>query len=182
MKQTAELKKLVVGLGNRWRGEDGVGPLVLDALRKIAHPSAGHEIDYLESPADSLTLVNAWQNREHVYLIDACVDDTLKSGTIIRLDLTPLKPNETEDRFQDQRPGTDDAVLKKLRHPTSSHMLDLKQALTVSQTLGAMPKHLTVYAIVISQFDIGAPLSQNVNDAVTTLAKQLNNQLNQATG
>ncbi|MEJ2754681.1 MAG: hydrogenase maturation protease, partial [Gammaproteobacteria bacterium] len=166
MKQTAELKKLVVGLGNRWRGEDGVGPLVLDALRKIAHPSAGHEIDYLESPADSLTLVNAWQNREHVYLIDACVDDTLKSGTIIRLDLTPLKPNETEDRFQedgfqeysfqDQRPGTDDAVLKKLRHPTSSHMLDLKQALTVSQTLGAMPKHLTVYAIVISQFDIGA--------------------------
>lgn len=147
---------LVVGLGNRWRGDDAVGPLVLDGLRACCV-----EVEYLESPGDSLTLINAWESREQVWLVDACCDTALDDGELITID--------------DALVDTD--ALRTLRHPTSSHVLDLQQAITMSLAMANAPQQLSVYAVVGSQFDPGSEPGPAILAAIPLLVTKLAQQI-----
>lgn len=144
---------LVIGLGNRWRGDDALGPMVLDGLRA----NLGNAVDLLESPGDSLTLINAWQKRDCVYLIDACRDDSLDDGHLVTID----------------NALADSASLKQLHHPTSSHVLDVEQAIAMSRAMGTAPDKLVIYAVVASQFSRGSDPGAAVQSAVGRLVKIL---------
>ena len=140
---------LVIGLGNRLRGDDALGPLVLDGLREkqIA------DVELVEAPGDSLGLINAWQDRGTVCLVDACCDPGQEDGTIITVD------NVLVDR----------RLLAHLHHPTSSHVLDLEQAIGMSEAMGSAPARLALYAVVGSRFEPGT----EPGAAVATAARQL---------
>ena len=144
---------LVIGLGNRWRGDDAAGPLVLDGLRRQQLDA----VELLESPGDSLSLVNAWADRDTVYLIDACYDDGLADGSILTID----NALDSSD------------ALQSLRHPTSSHVLDVEQAIGLSRAMGNTPERLTVYAVSGSQFAPGSEPGTAVLSAVDSVVCRL---------
>lgn len=149
---------LVIGLGNRWRGDDALGPLVLDELRH-RHPNEAKSgcIEMVESPGDSLSVINAWADRDQVYLIDACSDEELEPGHVVTIHNAITTP----------------AALQKLRHPTSSHVLDIEHAIGLSRAMSTMPKRLTIYAANATQFTPGAEPSVAVLNAVQTIANRL---------
>lgn len=146
-------KPLIIGLGNRWRGDDGIGPLVLDALQ-AQNPEA---VDLLENPADILNLINAWAGRKRVYLIDACCDPQRQDGSLV------IITNALQDT----------TILQTLTRPTSSHIVDIAQAIHLSQALGQAPQQLTLYGVVTSQFEPGTRPSPVVTAAVSHVVEAL---------
>ena len=75
-------KPLVIGLGQRFRTDDSVGPLVLDGLIKLF----GEKIDAVETQADAARLMELWKGKEIVYLIDSISSTPEKMGNIYRSD------------------------------------------------------------------------------------------------
>ena len=147
------MRTLVVGLGNRWRGDDAAGPLVLDGLRELNLEG----VDLLESPGDSLSLINAWEDRADVFLIDACCDESLDAGEIVVIN----------DAL------TNRGALANLRHPASSHVLDLEQAIALSETLGKAPKRLVVYSISAKELAHGDKPCGAVGTAIEKVKAEL---------
>lgn len=148
---------LVIGLGNRWRGDDALGPLVLDALRKRNTSNPTPHFEWLESPADTLTLINAWSQHPSVYLIDACYHNSLSPGSLITV-------NNAQDRSD---------VLHSLRSFSSSHLLDLAQAMGLSSRLGKLPQKVVIYSAVGEQFELGTEPSKAILHAVKEIANRL---------
>ncbi|WP_444886183.1 hydrogenase maturation protease [Microbulbifer sp. JMSA008] len=114
---------LLVSLGNRFRGDDGVGPYLLDKLRSQLKGSA----DFLESGNDMVTLVGHWKDRQ-VCLVDAILSDEQKSGELIRAD------------------GLAD-IIAPSNCTTSSHGFNLREAIDLGRVLGALPRRLEIFSI-----------------------------------
>lgn len=151
-------RPLVIGLGNRLRGDDAAGPQVVDRLRN----SLKNCLDFADSPADNLSLIDLWQQRPAVWIIDAFDAGDEAAGRIVQI-------NSLESSGQSQ--------LSSLRPAQSSHALDLKQALELSAVLGTLPQTITLYAIAGRHFVHGQAPSPPVQKAVTQLARQLTTQL-----
>ena len=66
---TPLVNPLVIGVGNRWRGDDGVGPCTIEALARIE----GLDAELLTLDGEPARLVAAWQGRSVVVIVDAIV-------------------------------------------------------------------------------------------------------------
>lgn len=74
------MKPLIVGLGNRWRGDDGVGPRVVEVIAALGR----NDVDVVELDGEASRLVSAWAGRRSVVLVDA-VRAGAPPGTIHQL-------------------------------------------------------------------------------------------------
>jgi len=137
---------MIVGLGNRYRGDDAAGLLVAEAL-------AGRvpDVHALENGggADLLTL---WQGQGEVIVVDA-VRGT-GPGEIVRLNAleTPL-PREALG--------------------PAGHGFGLADAVATARKLGLLPRSLVVYGIGGEVFTLGATPSAPVLAAVQRLVERL---------
>src|SRR5579884_3550241 len=73
---------LVIGIGNRYRSDDGAGPAALELLRIERLPG----VRLLECEGEASSLLDAWQGAGAVVLIDAASSHAAP-GTIYRFDL-----------------------------------------------------------------------------------------------
>jgi hydrogenase maturation protease len=71
---------VVIGIGNRLRGDDALGPIVADALRERL------SVPVREHTGESLSLIAEWSGAESVILVDA-VRSGGEPGEIRRFDL-----------------------------------------------------------------------------------------------
>ncbi|SHE58596.1 hydrogenase maturation protease [Microbulbifer donghaiensis] len=148
----------IISLGNRFRGDDGIGPLVLDKLRE----RFGRALDCIENGGDMTQLLEDWRER-HVCVVDAVVLPGRAAGDIIRLD------------------GLADPPLETVR-TTSSHGLDLAEAIELGRALGALPLRMDIYAICGENFATGAALTADVAAAAGRVARSIAETLVQQTG
>ncbi len=138
---------LVVGVGNDYRGDDGVGLVVARLLRKTLNPT----VTVLEETADGLALMAAWKGAGLVIIIDA-LDSAGQPGTVRRLDA----------RLQSSEAAP----------PTcSTHAISLMEAIQLARALGELPPRLIVYGVQGKSFDLGEGLSAEVAEAVPRVAK-----------
>ena len=88
-------KVVVIALGNRFRGDDGIGPVVAkrlkenaERLKKNAADRPGGQVDgctIVEGKDDAMALVSAWENAALAVVIDGAVSGAAP-GTIRRLE------------------------------------------------------------------------------------------------
>ncbi len=153
-----------MGLGNRWRGDDAIGPWLLDQLKEVTNKAILKHCGLVEGVNDALGIVSEWEDADCVIAIDAC-NTGRPPGTILRFD--------PEAR-----------LLPKSLARCSSHGNGLAEAVALSKALGRMPARLTIYAIEAQQFEPGAPLTDAVADAgrslVNTLIKTITHYQTQA--
>lgn len=140
----------VVGIGNRDRGDDAVGLLVIEALR--VNPPAGVEL--LTSRGDMLALLDQMDGAELVVLVDAVVSGAA-AGSILRID------------------ATDSAVKQQLSQFTSTHAFNLAEGIELARSLGRMPGRLIVYGIEGVEFGMGRPPGARVHDAIDEVSNQI---------
>ena len=136
---------LVIGFGNRWRGDDAAGPLAAERLA-----AAGYET--VEIEADGTLLLEAWTGRTWVVVIDAMVSGT-PPGSIRRFD----------------RPD----ALPKGAFRSSTHLIGLAAAVDLARALGRLPDRLTVFGIEGADYGYGAPLSAAVDTSLTTMLLEI---------
>jgi hydrogenase maturation protease len=162
----ARARVVVIGIGNEFRRDDGVGPEVLSRLRaqaadpvQAAEPGqAGREpagaaladaVQLVSSDGEPASLIEAWAGASLAVVVDAVLADPPNPGRLHRLVL--------------DRPASADA-----RH-VSSHGLGLSEAIGLARALDRMPDRLIVHAVEAADVGHGVGFTPAVAAAVAPL-------------
>ena len=140
---------LVVGIGNQDRGDDGFGPAVVRRLHGRAPPG----VCIRECSGDILALIEAWNGFAAVFVVDAAAPIG-RPGRVHRLDLT------------------DSALAVGFAHG-STHAFGIAEAVELARSLDQLPSRLIAYLVEGERFDIGAPLSPVVAEAVGEVVERI---------
>ena len=140
---------LVVGIGNRDRGDDGFGPAVAHRLMERV-PST---VRILERSGDALAMIEDWDGIPSVIVIDAMAPIS-KPGQVHRFDLT-------------------ESPLPIGFAPSSSHALGVAETVELARSLGRLPQCLLAYLVEGEQFETGVPLSPVIAAAVADVAERV---------
>lgn len=136
---------LIIGCGNRQRGDDGAGILVAERLREL-----GIEADM--RIGEAVDLVEAWKGADEVIVIDTVVTGA-PSGTV----------RVWNGRHQ----------VASIRNNTSTHTLGVAGAIELAYVLDQLPIRLRVYGIEGSRFELGAEISPQVQRAVAEVVGRI---------
>ena len=132
----------VIGFGSRWRGDDAVGPLVVERLRALGH-------DAREQPGDGLALAQVLRELGAVVVVDA-MRSGRPPGTVVEIDAL-VEP------------------LPRGVFPASTHVFGVAEGVDLARRLGWLPQALTVFGVEGADFSHGAGLSPAVEAAIPRL-------------
>jgi hydrogenase maturation protease len=139
---------VVIGVGNRMRGDDAAGLVVIDRL--TGRLAAG--VRLVESAGDVTHLLDAWRDASRAVVIDAVVSGD-EPGTVHRLDARSGIPSSW-------------------RSP-SSHLLGLVEALELGAVLDAVPADTVVFGIEAAEIDTGSEMTGPVEAATLRVADEV---------
>jgi hydrogenase maturation protease len=128
---------LVIGVGNDYRSDDAVGLIVARALR----PLVPAWVEVMETSGDGSILMEAWQKRRAVILIDA-VDADANAGMIYRFDLAA------------------DEIPPSLL--SSTHAFGIAEAVELARSLQELPPRVLVFGIQAKLLAYGIGISAEV--------------------
>lgn len=145
---------LVIGVGNTFRGDDGIGPVVAARLRELGLPG----VTILEQSGEGTSLITAWENAAYVIVVDA-VQSGAEPGTIHRIEVTkePI-PAQYGSHF-------------------SGHAFGVAGAVEMARLLDRLPQRLIVFGIEGLAFSTGEGLSSVVNKVVETAVTQIQQEI-----
>jgi hydrogenase maturation protease len=140
------VKTLVIGLGNPILGDDGVGWVVAEEVRKQLPAGLPVDVDCLS--LGGISLMERMIGYQRAILIDAFISEE-QEGSIVLSKLDEL-PNYSAF------------------HLTSAHDMSLQNAMEMGRQLGAeLPVEVTVVGVSASHvYDFSEELSPPVRDAV----------------
>lgn len=144
---------VVVGLGNRYRRDDGVGVAVAAAVRGLAWPNVVVTSDIAEPTA----LLEAWTGAGLAVIIDAAVAAPANPGRIHRYPL-------------DEVPRQADGL--------SSHGIDVGGTHALARALGRAPGSVVVIAVEAADTGDGEGLSPPVARAAPLVAGMVAAEIN----
>ncbi len=140
---------LVIGIGNEYRSDDGVGLVVARELRAKNLPG----MLVTESSGDGATLMEVWEAASAVILIDAASSGAAP-GTIYRFD-APTQPLPMGVSFH------------------STHVFGVAEAIGLAGALQQLPPCLIMYAVEGESFSAGVGLSPEVAEAAQRVVEQV---------
>ena len=149
-------RPLVVGIGTDDRSDDGIGLDVVRALRAREIPS----LDAVEGPGDLTRLLDLWEDRATVVLVDA-MRTGAAPGTIRRWAPGDPRPAPTG--------GT-----------VSSHGISLEDVLEIARGLDRLPPHLTIFGIEAEITDTGRERTGPVRAAVPEVCRRIEAELRES--
>ncbi|MDD4052208.1 MAG: hydrogenase maturation protease [candidate division Zixibacteria bacterium] len=133
---------VVIGIGNDFRSDDGVGLYVARAIGALNLPG----VTTIDGVADGSNLMTAWEDSRAVFIID-CALSGAEPGTIHTFDaLTEEIPADIFPRF-------------------STHAIDIPESIKLGRLLENLPPRLTVYAIEGENLAAGADCTYKVKMA-----------------
>lgn len=143
---------MIIGIGNPFRSDDGVGWRVVEQLEGKLNSS----IMLSKQRGDIVELLEAFAQYKTVFLIDACSSKSFKSAWQ-RIDFY-REPLEIES------------------HQTSTHGLNISQAIALAKNLDQLPQKLIIYAIAGDCYQMGDTLSPAVAQAAEEVVEALLNE------
>ena len=142
-------RTVVIGIGNRLRGDDWAGIAVAERLRDRV-PLGVDVVSCHEEPS---RLMDAWEGADSVVLID-----TVSSGA----------PAGTLHRFE-----AGDEAIPARTFRSSTHAIGIADTIELARALGRLPRRVRVYGIEAGSFTTGAEPTQAVESAVAFLVKDV---------
>ena len=137
---------LVIGLGNRFRHDDGVGLYIADNIR--SHENK--QMKVIDNISDSAALIEAWSGEDKVFIVDAVKSDG-KPGAIYRFDALSEKiPADIFARY-------------------STHAINLTETIELAKVLEQLPDSLVVFGIEGGDFSSGTGLTPEVERAASNV-------------
>ena len=140
---------LVIGVGNRMRGDDGAGPAVLDRLGEMQMA----DVEMIEVATDCAGLIDMWRGRADVIVVDA-TQSGAEPGEIVTIDAL-AQPIE-RDLFIH-----------------TSHVFGVAEAVETARMIDALPGRLTVYGIEGAAFGLGDGLTPSVAESAKRVAAMI---------
>jgi hydrogenase maturation protease len=147
------MSTVVIGVGNAYRCDDGVGPYVVDVLREMG--VAGVSLEH--SLGETGDLIERWTGQELAIVVDAVRARPAHPGRVHHL----VVPDIRTERIR----------------AASSHGIDLGEAIELSRVLHRLPDRLELYAIEVEDVAIGSGLSEPVAAAARAVADHIHTTL-----
>jgi hydrogenase maturation protease len=139
----------VIGVGNEFRRDDAVGLAVVASLRRRELDG----VECAESDGEPVGLIELWQDADTAVVVDGVRTAQPRPGRVHRL---------SADHPSAAPAGA-----------SSSHGVDLGEAVALARTLGLMPRRLLLYAIEIADTGFGVGLSPQVASAAHDVADEI---------
>ena len=142
-------RTVVIGIGNRLRGDDAAGVVVAEQLR----PRVRDGVEVVSCDEEPSRLMEAWEGAESVLLVD-----TVSSGS----------PPGTLHRVE---AGEQAVPARTFR--SSTHAIGIADTIELARALGRLPRRVRIYGIEAGGFTTGAALTPAVESAVAFLVKDV---------
>jgi hydrogenase maturation protease len=142
-------KVLLIGIGNEYRSDDGIGLVVARKIRERLLLS----VTVKEESGEGAALMEAWQGYESVILMDA-VSTGAKPGTIFAIDAGKNK------------------VPAKFFH-YSTHAFSVAEAIELARAMSTLPPRFFVYGIEGANFSAGVGISHVVQESAKHVVEQI---------
>ena len=136
-------ERVFIGVGNRFRGDDGAGLETADRLVGLS------EVEVVHSSGDPAAIISAWEDGTTVVAVDAVVSGA-EVGTIVTVDAT-----------SEELPAC---------FTRSTHALGLGHAVELARAIGRLPPRLVLFGIEGACFDMGAEADPRVKRATAEVA------------
>jgi hydrogenase maturation protease len=144
---------LVIGVGNEFRRDDGVGPIVAERLGAMSLEG----VRVCLQSGEGASLMESWSGVDAVVIIDAARSSS-KPGTIHRFE------------------AGDTQIPSEFFH-YSTHAFSVAEAVELARALGRLPKRLILYGIEGGDFSTGRGLSDEVERASTQVVELIREDL-----
>jgi len=141
---------IVVGIGNPYRGDDGVGVAVARLLADLNRD----DVCIITAAGEGITLLERWTPRTRVFLVDAARSGHAP-GTVHRFDAT-REPLPTA-----------------MFGWCSTHAFGIAGAIELARSMGRLPREMIVYGIEAGTFRSGVGLSPAVQQAAHAVAARI---------
>lgn len=135
---STDTQVLLIGVGNEFRNDDGLGVYVARELRRRFR----QEVRIIEECGEGTALMSAWSGATHVLIVDAISTNEL-AGTLHRFDAVHN-------------------TIPKRMFASSSHQFGVAEAVELARELNELPETLTLYGIEAESFEAGIGLSESV--------------------
>ena len=142
---------LIIGCGNRDRGDDAAGILAADRLRAL--DIAG--IETRTSSGEPSELIELWAGATNVILIDAVVTGSAPGAV---------------HQWDAQR------SLHYGKATGSTHGLGVAEAIELARALKCLPANIRIYGIEARQFELGSEASPEVRQGVDEVIQRIVNE------
>lgn len=140
------MRIVVIGVGNPYRADDGVGPAVVELLER-RHVE---DVVLARSLGEATELIELWTGADLAILVDAVLADPAHPGRVHRL--VVRRPPAERGRA------------------ASSHGMDLGEAVELARVLDRLPGELVLYAVEVDRVGYGEGLTPAVAQAAELLA------------
>lgn len=137
-----ENKFLILGIGNKFRSDDGAGVVAAESILK----SGINKFDVKILDGEGTEIMEVWKDYDNVIIIDA-VQNNGSSGKIHEI-------------------NANDMVLESDFFNYSSHAFGLAEAINVAKVMNKLPKFLIVYGIEGDHFQFDTKLTSKIELAV----------------
>lgn len=144
----------LIGVGNAFRSDDGLGLLVAREMASMGLRG----IQIVEANGDGVSLMMTWQGMDRVLIVDA-MKLGFPLGTIHRIDASN---NEIPASF----------------FTYSSHAFGVGQAIEMARQLHQLPRSVIVYGMEGGHFGFGTDLSRPMRENLPVLIRMVMSELN----
>ena len=143
---------VVIGVGNEFRRDDGIGPAVVSRLRRRHLPG----VRLVDCDGETGRLIELWLDAHTVIIVDAVRAEFPEPGRVHRRSL--------------HHPAINGRA-------TSSHSSDLGGAVELARVLGRLPNTLLLYTVEAADTSFGVGMSPAVAAAADALAEEIARQV-----
>lgn len=137
---------VVIGVGNPYRRDDGVGPAVAEAVGRLGPPGTRVVV----TDGEPSRLLDAWTGTDLAVVVDAAVLRDPTPGRVHRLPVGELPGGAAS---------------------SSSHGLGIPEAVELAAALERLPGRLVFYTVEVGETGYGRGLSPAVAAAVPTVTE-----------
>nr|BFD81807.1 hydrogenase maturation protease [Streptomyces sp. Xyl84] len=136
---------VVVGVGNIFRRDDGVGPAVVEALR--GRVPGGTVLTV--SDGEVGRMLDLWSGADTVVVVEAVRGRPARPGRLHTLSVAEAATDATAS--------------------ASTHALGLGECFALAQALDRLPRELVVHAVEVADVGLGTGMSEAVRSALPDL-------------
>ena len=156
---TGKTPILIIGLGNRYRRDDGVGLLVAEKIRASNYDG----VKVVDGISDGAALMETWSEAEKVFIIDA-VKFGASQAAVYRF-----------DALRENLPG-------EIFSRNSTHSFNLIESIELAKSLRKLPHSLVIYGIKGYDFSSGVGLTPDVKNAALDVINRLKGEIENIMG
>jgi hydrogenase maturation protease len=139
-------RPVLIGIGNAYRNDDGIGPAVVAAINELKLDG----VRSLVSDGEPGRLLDAWSGATLAVVVDA----------VRGMAGTPRAPVRFYRSYWQAGSGAEQAFVPT--GPASTHGLGIVEALGLGQVLDRMPERLVLFAVEVEDIGYGTHLSEAV--------------------